>query len=137
MGLIIAALSGSLFGVGLLISGMLNPAKVIGFLDITRSWDPSLAFVMGGGLLVSLVGVLLVRNRSHALDGQAISLPDGTSIDMKLVLGAALFGVGWGLAGICPGPAMAGLGSLMVEFFIFMPILIVGLLTGRYLRSVL
>jgi YeeE/YedE family (DUF395). len=137
MGLVIAALSGCLFGAGLLISGMLNPGKVIGFLDVTGSWDPSLAFVMGGGLIMSFVGVLMARNRSAAMDGQKINMPDGQQIDGKLILGAAIFGVGWGLAGICPGPAMAGLGSLALEFFIFMPVLIIGLLAGRFLRGAL
>jgi hypothetical protein len=97
MGLVIAALSGCLFGAGLLISGMLNPGKVIGFLDVTGSWDPSLAFVMGGGLIMSFVGVLMARNRSAAMDGQKINMPDGQQIDGKLILGAAIFGVGWGL----------------------------------------
>jgi uncharacterized protein len=105
---ILAALGcGCVFGLGLAISGMMNPAKVIGFLDVTGSWDPTLAFVMGGALLVAVPAYRLILGRKRpVLDGE-FSLPTKTGLDAPLVLGSALFGVGWGLVGFCPGPAVA------------------------------
>jgi uncharacterized membrane protein YedE/YeeE len=118
--IIFAALSGALFGAGLLISQMTNPSKVLAFLDIFGSWDPSLAFVMGGALLVTLIGYHLVLKREAPLLGGAFSLPTRKDIDARLIGGAALFGVGWGLAGLCPGPALASLffGGLPVLVFV-------------------
>jgi len=100
---------GSLFGVGLLVSQMTNPAKVLAFLDVTGDWDPSLAFVMGGALVVTLLGYKLVLGRSKPVLAGKFRLPQRTDIDARLVGGASLFGVGWGLAGLCPGPALASL----------------------------
>jgi uncharacterized membrane protein YedE/YeeE len=105
---IIAALgSGSIFGLGLAISGMMNPARVIGFLDVAGSWDPTLAFVMGGALLVAVPAYRLTLGRRHPVLDDGLSLPTKTRLDTPLILGSALFGVGWGLVGFCPGPAVA------------------------------
>jgi uncharacterized protein len=105
---ILAALGcGCVFGLGLAISGMMNPAKVIGFLDVTGSWDPTLAFVMGGALLVAVPAYRLILGRGHPALAGGFSLPANTRLDTPLILGSALFGVGWGLVGFCPGPAVA------------------------------
>ena len=98
---------GIVFGLGLAISGMMNPAKVIGFLDVTGSWDPTLAFVMGGALLIAVPAYRLVLGRGHPALASGLSLPANTRLDTPLILGSALFGVGWGLVGFCPGPAVA------------------------------
>ena len=104
----IALVAGMLFGFGLAFSGMMQPDKVIGFLDITGNWDASLMLVMGGALAVFTPGYhFLVKKRQKALNGEQIHLPEKTSLDPELIIGALLFGVGWGLAGICPGPAIA------------------------------
>ena len=116
-------LAGSLFGIGLLVSQMTNPSKVLAFLDIFGDWDPSLAFVMGGALLVTLVGYRLVLKRSEPLFADNFRLPTRSDIDARLIGGAALFGIGWGLAGLCPGPALAGLafgGSAIAVFVVAM-----------------
>ena len=106
----LAAMAGALFGAGLLLSGMTRPAKVIGFLDVTRGWDPSLAFVMGGAVAVYAAAYRLIvrRLRQPWLDG-AFHLPTRRDVDGKLIAGAALFGIGWGLVGLCPGPAVTAL----------------------------
>jgi len=105
---IFAALGcGIVFGLGLAISGMMNPAKVIGFLDVTGSWDATLAFIMGGALLVAMPAYRLVLGRGHPVLAGGFSLPANTRLDAPLILGSALFGVGWGLVGFCPGPAVA------------------------------
>lgn len=115
-----AAFSGALFGAGLLISQMTNPSKVLAFLDVFGEWDPSLAFVMGGALLVTFIGYRLVLRRKAPFLGQAFQLPNRRDIDFRLVGGAAMFGVGWGLAGLCPGPALASLffGGVSVLVFV-------------------
>lgn len=110
MKLFITALSaGLLFGVGLIVSGMSNPAKVLGFLDLAGRWDPSLAFVMGGAVMVGLAAFPFAANMPHSLLGEPLRLPTDAHIDRRLVLGGLTFGVGWGLAGFCPGPALASL----------------------------
>jgi uncharacterized membrane protein YedE/YeeE len=110
MQLFMALLSGLLFGAGLIISGMTDPSKVIGFLDVAGRWNPSLAFVMGGAVLVGLVAFRLARRRS-AVFGGPIQLPSMKHIDRRLVLGSVAFGLGWGLAGYCPGAALASLAA--------------------------
>lgn len=109
MRLVMAWLAGLLFGTGLILSGMTDPAKVLGFLDIAGKWDPSLAFVMGGAILVGSLGFALAARRATAILGEPLRLPTATRIDRRLVLGGLGFGVGWGLAGYCPGPALASL----------------------------
>ena len=107
MPMIFAMLAGVIFGAGLAISDMVNPARVLNFLDVAGSWDPTLIFVMAGGLVVSIIGYQLIFRRSSPLIGDKFNLPAHQQIDLPLIGGAAVFGVGWGLAGICPGPALA------------------------------
>jgi uncharacterized membrane protein YedE/YeeE len=109
--LVSALFVGLMFGLGLIVSGMTDPSKVIGFLDVAGAWDPSLAFVMGGAICVGLIAFRFARTRSHAMLGGAIELPTARDIDRRLVLGGLTFGVGWGLAGYCPGPALASLAT--------------------------
>ena len=123
MKLLMALLAGLLFGLGLILSGMTDPAKVLGFLDLTGNWDPSLAFVMGGALLVGSLVFPFATRRPKSILGEAMRLPTATRIDRRLVLGGLMFGVGWGLAGYCPGPALASLapgGSKPLLFFVAM-----------------
>ena len=126
MQLFIAFAVGLLFGVGLIVSGMIDPGKVLAFLDLAGEWDPSLAFVMAGAILVGTIAFALAEKRSRTLLGEVMRLPTATAIDARLMLGAALFGVGWGLAGYCPGPALASLVVGGVKPFVF----VVSLLTG-------
>lgn len=109
--IIAAFLCGLIFGVGLLISGMANPEKVLGFLDLSQPWDPSLAFVMLGAIAVGIVGFRLAKGRQTSFCGAPIRLPENNTVDRALLVGAILFGLGWGLAGICPGPALVLLGA--------------------------
>jgi uncharacterized protein len=120
MRIVFALIAGLIFGLGLILSGMTNPAKVIGFLDLGGRWDPSLAFVMAGAILVGAIAFRLAGKRSTALLGEPMRLPTATKIDRRLVLGSLAFGVGWGLAGFCPGPALASLltGSKPVAIFV-------------------
>jgi uncharacterized membrane protein YedE/YeeE len=123
----IALLSGLVFGLGLLVSGMANPVKVQGFLDITRAWDPSLAFVMGGAIAVASIAFALARRRQRSWSGALIEWPRALGIDARLLAGGALFGVGWGLAGFCPGPALVAMSSGMGEAWIFGIAMLVGM----------
>lgn len=111
MQIFMALLVGLLFGIGLIVSGMTHPAKVVSFLDLAGNWDPSLGFVMGGAILVGVFAFGLARNRKQSLLGAPMRLPTATDIDRRLVLGSLAFGAGWGLAGYCPGPALASLAS--------------------------
>ena len=124
---IFAFLCGLIFGVGLLISGMANPDKVLGFLDLSRPWDPSLAFVMIGAIAVGIVGFALVKGKKRAFCGVPIMLPANNAIDRTLVVGAILFGLGWGLAGICPGPALVLLGAGVGKGLLFILAMLVGM----------
>jgi uncharacterized membrane protein YedE/YeeE len=129
--LITALIIGAIFGTGLAIAGMLNPSKVVGFLNIFGDWDPSLAFVMGGGVLVNAIGHRFVMKRKAPIQCGAFSMSTSTNIDKPLVIGSVIFGVGWGLAGLCPGPVVASLflnGQAMLPFF---GLMIAGLLVGR------
>jgi len=123
---VVAALAGALFGVGLLVSGMADPANVLGFLDVTRAWNPALAFVMAGAIAVYAPVVWLVRARRAPLLDSAFHWPTPTKIDVPLVAGAALFGVGWGLVGYCPGPAIVSLGSGAADVVIFVAAMVAG-----------
>ena len=128
----IPLLAGLLFGIGLSISGMTNPEKVLAFLDISGAWDPSLAFVMAGAIGVMFMAVLYERREAPAVTAPPLQAPPPAKIDTRLLAGAALFGAGWGLAGFCPGPAFAGLasGSLPVAIFV------VAMLTGMGLHRI-
>ena len=128
-----AAISGLVFGFGLVLSGMTNPQKVVGFLDIFGAWDPSLALVMGGALAVSLVAFPLVTKRGKPLFDDLLHLPTRNDIDAPLVVGSALFGVGWGIAGYCPGPALASLGRPVGDAALFVAAMIAGMLAKRWL----
>ena len=124
-------LVGLLFGVGLILSGMTNPAKVIGFLDISGAWDPSLMFVMGGAVVVGFFGFRFAKLRRESLFGRVISLNDFKTIDASLVAGAAIFGIGWGLSGFCPGPAIAALGTGEWKAVLF----VIAMAAGMYLQA--
>lgn len=118
---------GLVFGLGLILSGMSNPAKVLGFLDLAGTWDPSLAFVMGGAIMVGLVAFQVARKRTQTFLGGALKLPTAKDIDKRLVLGSLAFGAGWGLAGFCPGPALVSLGSGEIKAFIFVAAMLAGM----------
>lgn len=125
--------AGLLFGLGLIVSGMINPSKVIGFLDLAGDWDPSLIFVMGGGVAVTLCTFWLVLRRERPLFDTQFFLPSKADIDARLIAGAALFGVGWGIAGLCPGPAMTGLATLDPTVVLFVGSMIVGMVLQQLL----
>lgn len=127
MQIVMALLAGLLFGIGLIVSGMTDPAKVIGFLDLAGQWDPSLAFVMGGAVLVGTLAFGVARKRQRSLLGAAMRLPTATGIDRRLVLGSLAFGAGWGLAGYCPGPALASLAVGGLEPMIFTLAMLAGM----------
>ena len=124
---LIALLCGLIFGVGLAVSGMTDTAKVIGFLDLFGNWVPDLAFVMGGAVLVTVVAFRGVLNRNKPLLAEEFSMPSKSTVDARLVGGAALFGVGWGLYGYCPGPAISALVYLNVETVIFVAAMLCGM----------
>ena len=119
--------TGLLFGLGLAISGMVLPEKVIGFLDVTGNWDPSLAGVMGGAIAVHLPLVRWVQRRNVSIFGDALQLPKRKDIDWKLVVGAMLFGIGWGITGICPGPGIVNLVTLNPAVVAFVVAMLVGM----------
>lgn len=120
--------AGLLFGLGLIVSGMANPEKVLGFLDIAGQWDPSLAFVMGGAILVGLVAFALARKRTLSFLGFDMKLPSNTRIDKRLVIGSVMFGVGWGVAGFCPGPSLVALGAGEFKAVVFVGSMVAGMI---------
>ena len=120
--------SGLVFGLGLLLAGMADPAKVKAFLDLAGSWDPSLAFVMGGGIAVGVVAFALARRRTRSWSGSPMEIPTLRQIDRRLIAGGLLFGAGWGIAGFCPGPALVALGSGMPAAWVFVPAMLAGML---------
>ncbi len=123
-----AFVAGLVFGVGLLVSGMVNPAKVLGFLDLAGAWDPSLALVMAGAVAVGAVAFAIAGKRASTLLGAPMALPMARGIDPRLVLGSLAFGVGWGVAGFCPGPAMVALGAGSVKALAFVAAMLAGML---------
>lgn len=129
-------LVGLVFGAGLILSGMADPAKVLGFLDLSGSWDPSLALVMGGAIMVGFFAFQIARKRTHTLIGGTLRLPRATAIDKRLVLGSLVFGAGWGLVGFCPGPAIVSLGLGHPKAAVFVGAMLAGMfiyeLIGRY-----
>lgn len=130
-----ALLSGLIFGFGLVISGMTQPAKVLGFLDIFGTWDPTLAFVMGSALLVSLPGFYFARGRERPLLAAQFRWPARNEIDARLVGGAALFGLGWGLVGLCPGPAIVNLATFLPQVFLFVVAMAIGIVGLDWLQG--
>lgn len=122
---------GLLFGVGLVVSGMADPAKVLNFLDFFGAWDPSLAFVMGGGVLTAFIGYRLVLRRKQPIAGGSFQLPTRTDIDARVIAGPAIFGIGWGLGGFCPGPAFTALGLGATGTLAFVPAMILGMWAAR------
>lgn len=128
MNIFTAFAAGLVFGVGLILSGMTDPGKVLGFLDIAGEWDPSLAFVMGGAILVGFFAFAFARRRASTFLGGALHLPTNRDIDNRLVGGAVVFGIGWGLAGFCPGPALVAFGAGYDKAAVFVVAMILGML---------
>jgi uncharacterized membrane protein YedE/YeeE len=131
MNIIAALVTGLTFGLGLIISGMANPAKVQNFLDIAGSWDPSLAFVMGGAIAVTLPGYRLLRQRSGPWFAERFAWPGKTDLDSRLISGAAIFGIGWGLGGFCPGPALTALPMAATGTLVFVPAMLAGIVLAK------
>lgn len=132
MSVLTSFLTGLLFGVGLIVSGMTDPSKVIGFLDLAGAWDPSLAFVMGGAALVGAGGFRLAERRPTSILGGLRQLPGTQGIDARLILGSATFGVGWGLAGFCPGPALVAFGAGYDKAAVFMIAMLAGMVMYEF-----
>ncbi|PTT76808.1 hypothetical protein DBR42_26320 [Pelomonas sp. HMWF004] len=128
MHVVFSLLAGLIFGLGLLVSGMADPAKVLGFLDLAGRWDPSLALVMAGAIAVGLVGFALARGRSRSLLGLPMTLPTARHIDRRLIGGNLLFGIGWGIAGFCPGPGLVALGMGEGKAAVFVAAMLAGML---------
>ncbi|MFM0334766.1 DUF6691 family protein [Paraburkholderia strydomiana] len=134
MRLLTALLSGLLFGVGLMVSGMANPAKVLGFLDIAGRWDPSLALVMGGALAASSIALGFAKGRKKSLLGSHMHIPALTPVTFRLVAGSAVFGIGWGLAGLCPGPALVALGAGLPKASGFVAAMLAGMMAFEFIE---
>jgi uncharacterized membrane protein YedE/YeeE len=132
---ILAGLFGTVFGAGLAVSGMTNPAKVLAFLDVAGDWDATLAFVMGGALVVSAVAFAAARRLPRPWLAQTFALPTRRDLDARLLGGAVLFGLGWGLVGLCPGPALASVWRGETESWVFVAALVAGTLGGRALAA--
>jgi uncharacterized membrane protein YedE/YeeE len=135
MRLIFVFVTGLVFGLGIAISGMMNPAKVLTFFDLAGTWDPSLAFVMGGALVVTFAGYRLVWRRDAPLFASLFQIPTSKVIDTKLIGGSALFGIGWGIAGFCPGAAIPAIGTGRWEVLLFLGAVAVGLALARILQG--
>ncbi|MEO5734845.1 MAG: DUF6691 family protein [Rubrivivax sp.] len=120
-------LAGLVFGLGLIVSGMANPAKVLGFLDLAGAWDPSLAFVMTGAIAVAALAFALAKKRTVSFLGAALKLPGSRHIDRRLVIGSVLFGIGWGIAGFCPGPGLVALGMGETQALVFVGAMLAGM----------
>jgi uncharacterized protein len=131
MSIIVQFLIGLLFGTGLVVAGMSDPAKVLNFLDITRAWDPSLAFVMGGAVVVTFIGYRLAWIRPRPIFDSHFHIPGSKIIDAKLIAGSAIFGAGWGIGGLCPGPAFTALGTGKASAIIFVVAMCVGMVAAR------
>lgn len=122
-----ALLSGIVFGFGLSLSGMLNPVRVQGFLDVFGNWDPSLAFVLGGAVIVAFIGVQVMKRMRHPVFDDSFHVPTNRKIDLPLVVGSALFGLGWGIGGFCPGPAVASLPVGVPQTVLFVVAMLIGM----------
>jgi uncharacterized membrane protein YedE/YeeE len=128
-------LAGLVFGLGLIISGMANPAKVLGFLDLGGRWDPSLAFVMAGAIGVGAIAFAVARRRTRSLLGAAMRLPSLQSIDRRLLVGSVVFGIGWGIAGFCPGPALVAVGMGQAKALVFVIAMLAGMGVFEWLEG--
>jgi hypothetical protein len=137
MRLVLSYLIGLVFGIGISISGMANPAKVLNFFDVAGVWDPSLAFVMGGALLVTFIGYSVVLRRPAPLLADGFQLPTRRDLDLPLIGGAAVFGIGWGIAGFCPGGALPALGTGRMEVFVFVAALLAGIVAAKGLQTLI
>ena len=135
MRLVAVYLIGLIFGIGISISGMANPAKVLNFFDIAGTWDPSLIFVMGGALIVTALGYWLVLRKPAPIMAARFDLPTNRALDARLLGGAATFGIGWGIAGFCPGGALPALGTGRTEVFVFVAALLAGIFAARALMK--
>lgn len=124
---ITAFITGLVFGLGLLVSGMANPDKVLSFLDLAGAWDPSLALVMLGAIAVGIIAFSFIKGRSQSLLGEPLRLPGKTTLDSRLIIGSLGFGVGWGLAGFCPGPALVALGAGEAKAAVFVAAMLAGM----------
>ena len=129
--ILFAFIAGLIFGLGLILAGMANPAKVLGFLDVAGAWDPSLAFVMAGAIAIGFVAFLFAKKRTQSFLGLPMQMPTNQLIDKRLVFGSGLFGIGWGLAGICPGPGIVLLGVGEIKGLVFVSALVLGVLIFR------
>jgi len=127
-------LVGLVFGIGLIVSGMTDPGKVIGFLDLFGAWDPSLALVMGGAILVGVFAFTVAKKRTRTFLGGALQLPDSNAIEKRLVLGGLMFGAGWGLAGFCPGPALVSMGAGQPKAAAFVLAMLAGMLVFEFIE---
>ncbi len=129
-----ALLSGLVFGLGLIVSGMANPAKVLGFLDLAGAWDPSLGLVMAGAILVGFFAFLVAKRRVRSFLGFEMKMPTASAIDSRLLAGSALFGAGWGLAGFCPGPGLVALGMGELKALVFVAAMLAGMVIFTWLE---
>ena len=130
--LLFALFSGLIFGIGLILAGMANPAKVLAFLDLAGLWDPSLGLVMGGAIAVGLIAFTLAKKRTKSFLGLPMNLPTSRIIDKRLIIGSLIFGIGWGLVGICPAPAFVLLGTGSLKGIVFLVAMLVGMAIFEY-----
>ena len=135
MRLILSYIGGLIFGLGISLSGMANPAKVLNFFDIAGTWDPSLIFVMGGALIVTFIGYRVVLRREAPVCDTLFHVPSSRTIDAKLIGGSLVFGVGWGIAGFCPGGALPAIGTGRAEVLVFCAALVAGILLAKTLQT--
>ena len=133
MRIFVSLIAGLIFGIGLVVSGMANPAKVVNFLDLAGTWDPSLAFVMGGAMLVTILGYHFAFARPAPVLDDRFHLPNSRAVDAPLIAGSLLFGIGWGLSGFCPGPAVVALSQAAPGTLAFFPAMIAGMAAARML----
>ena len=134
MASLFAFVAGLVFGIGLIVAGMANPAKILGFLDIAGKWDPSLALVMAGAVAVGFVAFALARRRTMSALGLPMLLPTASSLDARLVGGSIVFGIGWGLAGFCPGPAVVALGAGYAKAAVFVAAMLLGMIAFEIIQ---
>jgi uncharacterized membrane protein YedE/YeeE len=134
---VLTLLIGMIFGTGIAISGMINPAKVLNFFDVAGAWDPSLAFVMGGAVVVAFLGYRIVLRRAQPVYELAFKIPSNMAIDARLLFGAGVFGIGWGIAGFCPGGALPALGTANVNVIVFVATLVAGMFVTRIVTAMM